>query len=231
MTERQLPSRNKIRLGGLKMRPARETAEQSAAYSKIVGQLRWFLPALVGFSLLGVFLWPLWRFQDVADKALQALPNLVVEKLNLTGTDGAGRSYVLTADRAFQSGSLKNTLELENPQGEIALAADGWLMGRAQKGRIQQEQKKVWLGGAVELFHHKGAAFVSEEINLDLQKNEAWGEKSVSFQGDFGKIEGSGFRVLKAGDQVLILGPARAKLRLHSLSGADKPSVNDSSSR
>lgn len=204
-------------------RDTRRAMEQSAAYSRTVGLLRWILPLLVLLVLLVLIVWPMLRTQDIAATVTEAIPNLVVENLNLTGLDANNQPYSLTAARALQAADARNLIDLEKPKGDITLNSGAWLAGRADYGRFDQEHKRLWLGGNVQLFHDGGYQFTTNEAQADLGENLAWGDQPVLIQGAFGEIRGQGFRMLDKGKVMVIKGPARATLYLQRPAPSDKP--------
>ena len=219
------------RLGRLKPRDTRAAKAHSARYSRTVDLLRWLLPVIVVAGVAFLFLWPMWQANKISAVMVDNVPNLMVESLNMTGMDKQGRPYALTADRALQAATTKNLIDLEKPKGELTLANGAWVAARSNQGRLDQDTQKLWLGGAVEIFHDDGHRFLSEELNIDIQQNNAWGEKPVLIQGHFGHIAGTGFRLLEGGKTIIITGPATAKLDLQAMSRPDKDNINTSPSR
>lgn len=219
------------RLGRLRPRDTQGVAASTRKYSRMVDMLRWVLPVVIVIGLCTLLLWPMWQANKISAVMIENVPNLMVDKLNLTGTDQDGQPYALTADRALQAANTKNLVDLEKPKGEITLKGGAWVAGIADRGRIDQNSNKLWLGGNVELFHDKGYRFNSDEMNVDINKSAAWGEQPVTIQGNFGQIEGSGFRLLDGGKTVIVTGPAKAKLSLQRLGTSDKPNINTSGSR
>lgn len=203
------------------------------AYSRLVGRLRWILPLFVLIGLTTLTLWPMIRAQTLPSFSVERIPNLMVEHLNLTGVDDHNQAYSLRAARALQAGTgaKQSLIDLEKPEAEISLQSGAWLAGKAAYGRIDQNEKKMWLGGAVEFFHDDGYRFSTDELFVDTEKKAAWGDKPVVIQGDFGEIHGQGFRLLDSGDIFVVTGPCDAKLDLQALKRTDKPSSKDSSSR
>lgn len=189
-------------------------AQHSRAYSRIVAIMRWALPLVVFGGLALLVIWP--HVKNIGIKALivPKIPNLMVEKLNLTGVDSKNQPYALTATRALQAGNLKNVIDLEHPKGELTLKDGGWISGGGLQGRYDQTTEKLWIGGDVELFHDKGYRFMSDELFVDIKKNIAWSEKDVLFQGPFGTIRGKAFQALEGGSVVILKGPATARLYL-----------------
>lgn len=229
--EKAAASSPKPRLGGLKPKDTREAAAKSAAYSRAVGRLRWLLPALALVALGLLFIWPYWNAHKISITMVDDVPNLMLENLNLTGLDAKNQPYSLTAERALQAQNTRDLVDLQAPKGEITLESGAWLSGRAQQGRLNQAEKKLWLGGSVELFHDGGYRFLSDEMQVDMAHSLAWGNQPVVIQGNFGEIYGTGFRLLNEGETLVIKGPASAKLYLHPDQGADKPNINHSQPR
>ena len=90
-------------------------------------------------------------------------------------------------------------------------------------GRYDENAKKLWLGGNVRIFHDKGYQVTTDEMQVNLNNNDAWGEKPVLIQGGFGTIRGIGFRFIDGGKTIVVKGPATAVLSLHGTSASDKP--------
>lgn len=217
------------RLARMRLRNTTGMAENTRKYSRLVDRLRWGLPLVAALGLGLLVFWPSWQANQLSAVMVDNVPNLMIEKLNLTGLDEKNHPYALTADRALQAANTKNLIDLDKPKGELGLEGGAWIALRADKGRIDQEAKKLWLGGNVELFHDAGYRFASPEMNADIKSSTAWGAKPVQIQGRFGEINGSGFRVLEGGKTIVVTGPATARLDLRSMSHSDKPSGDKSS--
>ncbi|MDX9690014.1 MAG: LPS export ABC transporter periplasmic protein LptC [Proteobacteria bacterium] len=219
------------RLGKLKPRDTSYAAADTISYSRKVGRLRWILPATALIAVALLFIWPYWQTNRIAVTMVDNVPNLMIEKLNLSGLDAKNQPYNLTADRALQAQDKRDLVDLENPKGEINLQNGAWVAGQAERGQLNESDKKLWLGGNVELFHDDGYRFSSNELYFDMDKSNAWGDKPVTIQGNFGEIEGEGFQMTNGGDSLVVKGPARAKLYLHPEPTEGKPNINHSSSR
>jgi len=224
------------RLGRLRPRDTRAARINSIRNSRIVDVLRWLLPVIILFGIGALLAWPMWHDNQISAVMVDNVPNLMVEKLNLTGTDTKGQAYALTADRALQAANTKNIVDLDKPKGEIQLSGGAWVAGHADRGRLDQGSNKLWLGGNVELFHDQGYRFTSDEMNVDMKTSTAWGLQPITIQGPFGTIAGGGFRLLDAGATIVITGPAKARLSLQRMGPSAKPknakpNVNPSTSR
>lgn len=231
MTEDPETTEATPKLATLRPRDTSAAKESSVRYSRLVDRLRWVLPVVVLIGLGLLLVWPMWHANTISAVMVDNVPNLMVENLNLTGVDERNQPYALTAERALQAVNKTNLVDLEKPKGELSLQNGAWMAAQANQGRLDQKTKRLWLGGQVEIFHDKGYRFVSEEMNVDLAKSTAWGEQPVVIQSDFGKIEGTGFRLLDGGKTLVINGPAKMKLDLPKLRRSDKQNINHSRAR
>jgi lipopolysaccharide export system protein LptC len=189
-----------------------------------VRRLRVWLPSLAGTVIILLFLWPIvlpnFKMSDVA----KDVPDLVIDNLHYTGVDDKNQPYSLLAAQATRPADLHGIYDLIKPEGEITLQNGAWLDGRADFGRYDEIGKKLWLGGNVKIFHNKGYQVTTDEAQVNLNNNDAWGDKNVLIQGSFGTVWGVGFRFLDSGHTVIVNGPAKAILSLHGSQGSDKPS-------
>ncbi len=154
---------------------------------------------------------------------MKNIPDLVIKDLHYTGLDSKNQPYSMTAVRATRPGGLQNIYDLNKPEAEITLQSGAWIAGKAEYGRYDQDTRRLWLGGDVQLFHDKGYQFTTDEAQIDIDESDAWGEKPVLIQGDFGEITGNGFQALDSGKTLVVKGPAKAILNLHSKDASDKP--------
>ncbi|MDR3450913.1 MAG: LPS export ABC transporter periplasmic protein LptC [Alphaproteobacteria bacterium] len=206
----------------------RETARiknaRSERRTRIIAKLRLWLPLSAGIVILTLFLWPKIAPNFVMKNVVKNIPDLVIDNLHYTGVDNKNEPYSLNAAQATRPAGLATMYDLVRPEGEITLQSGSWLDGRANYGRYDEATKKLWLGGNVRLFHDKGYQVTSEEAQIDLDTDTAWGDKPVLIQGNFGTIRGTGFRFLDGGHIVVVTGPATATLSLHQGQGSDTSS-------
>lgn len=141
MTETTSPSSTSVqpKLGFVRMRDTSRVLEGATAYSRVVGLLRWVLPVSVLALFAALLIWPMVGRHKLAATVAQAVPNLVVENLRMTGVDKNDEPYLLTAKRALQVQDSKAMIDLEHPQGELTLNSGAWLAGKANFGRFDQD--------------------------------------------------------------------------------------------
>ena len=204
------------------IRPRQKRA-LDAGYTGRVKILRSMLPVVAFLVLVALVVWPMITNKRIQAIAISNIPDLVIKNLHLTGLDNKNEPYSLMAEKTTRPSGLKNIYDLDQPQAEITLTNGTWVAGQAHYGRYDQDTRKLWLGGDVQLFQDKGDQFTTDEAQINLNTNDAWGDKPVLIQGDFGVIRGNGFRMMDSGNVLVVTGPAHATLDLHTASSSDKP--------
>lgn len=208
-------------LAFIRPRDTQKIAARSIINSKAVKFLRFLIPVGMTIFIIGLFVWPHFRSEEIVKTVVNNIPNLVVDNLHMTGLDQKSQPYSLDAVKAFKVATAKNMVDLEKPQGEVSLKSGAWLSGKADFGRFDQVNKKLWLGGNVQVFHDSGYEMTTSEAQLNLKENTAFGEKPVLIQGAFGEIQGQGFNVLEKGNVIVITGKATARLNLRKTPSSD----------
>jgi lipopolysaccharide export system protein LptC len=189
---------------------------------RLINWLRIGLPILAFVVMIALILWPALNREKITEAAIKSIPDFVIKDLHFTGLDNKNQPYSVSALKATRPGGLQNIYDLDKPEGEMTLENGSWIAGKAQYGRLDNDKRKLWLGGNVQLFHDKGYQFTTDEAQVDIDGDYAWGEKPVLIQGDFGEIRGKGFRLLNSGNVMVVNGPASARLNLHMAGGSDK---------
>jgi lipopolysaccharide export system protein LptC len=192
-----------------------------------VRKLRLWLPLTAIGVIFLLFLWPIILPTFKMSNIVKNIPDLVIDNLHYTGTDNKNEPYSLLAKQATKPSSLHGIYDLIKPEGEITLTSGAWLDGKADYGRYDEINRKLWLGGDVQIFHDKGYQVTTDEAQVNLNNDDAWGDKPVLIQGSFGTIRGIGFRFLDGGHTIVINGPATAVLSLHGGNASDKPETQD----
>lgn len=190
---------------------------------RVANFLRVFLPGLALVVLIALIIWPTLRPNKIPTAVVANIPDLVVQNLHFTGLDSKNQPYSVAALKATRPKGLNNIYDLDKPEGELTMTSGNWIAVKSHYGRYNQDTRKLWLGGDVQVFHDKGYQFTSDEAQVDLNENYAWGEKPVLIQGSFGEIRGQGFKLLDNGHTMIVKGPAHAVLSLHKDDGSDKP--------
>lgn len=206
------------------LRPRNSARATKARHKRsYIGRLLIILPVLSGIVLLALLLWPFINPDKILTKALDKVPDIVIENLNFTDRDSNDQPYSISAAKATRPSGTANIFDLERPQGEITLTSGSWVALKSIYGRYDKDKNLLWLGGDVQIFHDKGFQFTTDELQANLDERMAWGEKPVLIQGDFGEVRGIGFRLLNSGKVIVVKGPATALLNLQGGKPSDKP--------
>jgi lipopolysaccharide export system protein LptC len=192
---------------------------------RIANFLRIAFPAVALLLLLALIVWPVLRPNKIKTAIMKNIPDLVVDNLHYTGLDSKNEPYSIYAVKATRPQGVNNIYDLDKPEGEMTLTSGAWIAVKSLYGRYDQDTRKLWLGGDVQVFHDKGYQFTSDEAQVDLNEDVAWGEKPVLIQGDFGEIRGQGFKLLDGGHTMIVKGPAQAHLTLHGGGDSGKPNA------
>jgi lipopolysaccharide export system protein LptC len=205
------------------MRDTQKAVRTSGLYTHVVSHLRWILPLSVVAVLAALVVWPMMGARQLEQIEEKSAPNLVIENLRLSGMDAKNEPYKLMAEKALQIPETKGLFDLDRPKGELATSGGAWIAGQALHGRFDQNSKKLWLGGEVELFHDNGTQFQTSEAQVDLNKNAAWGERPVVIHGSFGEIHGQGFKMFNGGKVLVVTGQSKAVLHMRPSSSTPNP--------
>ncbi|MDH3335516.1 MAG: LPS export ABC transporter periplasmic protein LptC, partial [Rhodospirillaceae bacterium] len=112
-------------------------------------------------------------------------------------------------------------ISLDISKADMTMDNSTWLAMTAVEGVYDQQKKILSLKGAVNLFHDMGYEITTDEININLAKNDAIGTKPVIGHGPFGELNASGVRIDKNNRTIFFIGPAR--LLLFSSQGREAP--------
>jgi len=204
----------------VRLRDTSKALASAGRYSRRVWLLRWLLPVLVLGVIGALIAWPLLRSPAVQDASVaETAPDLILENLNYSGMDSTGNPYTITAQKALQAGQGKGVMDLDMPAIETTLTSGAWVSARSVYGRYDEGKRRLFLSGAVQVFHDAGYQFTSNEAEVDLASKTAWGDQPVLIQGPFGEIWGQGFRILQGGKVLVVKGKATAYLSGAFLSG------------
>ena len=213
----------RVRSGLRKARPVTRRLISARGPRRLINWLRFGLPMSALGVLTIMILWPVLNPHKILNVALQHVPDFVIKDLHFSGLDSKNQPYSVSAIKATRPGGLQNIYDLDKPEGEMTLQGGAWISCKAQYGRLDNDTRRLWLGGDVQMFHDKGYQFTTDEMQVDIDGDYAWGEKPVLIQGDFGEIRGNGFKLLNSGTVMVVGGPAKAILSLHSAKASDKP--------
>lgn len=208
-----------VRPGAVLWRGSQHRITVGKRYSRFVGLMRFVLPATAGLVIALIVVWP--QVRQATDGFKLDMHMLRLEQngsQNLvnpryTSADQNDRPFGLTAARAVQGEGGADVVLLDQPQAEVRLGGDAWMMMTAENGRFDRVRQTLELDGGVAVFHDDGHAIRSEHAVLDIATGDAFGEQPVSAHGPNGELTAAGFQIHDRGRQVFFLGPSRLVIR------------------
>ncbi|MDH3336073.1 MAG: LPS export ABC transporter periplasmic protein LptC [Rhodospirillaceae bacterium] len=205
----------------------RESRYSQTGYSNFVKFMKIALP-LVAVVVIALILW--WPYIGgnegefkIGFSSLSLAPGEQVgaDNARYFGVDDKQNPYSISADLARFPDGPKGPISLEIPKADITMDSGTWLVMTAIEGVYNQQKKILSLSGSVNLFHDMGYEITTDELNINLAKNDAIGTKPVSGHGPFGELNASGVRIDKNNGTIFFIGPAR--LVLFSSQGKEIP--------
>ncbi|MGK9167348.1 LPS export ABC transporter periplasmic protein LptC [Inquilinus limosus] len=191
----------------------------SRSYSRMVGVLKYALPAIGLVIVALIVLWPeLQHTQvDISDGTPRpAAAAGEIQNPRYSGIDEAARPYTVWATLAKQV--QDEVFDLNRPKGEMKLPSGLVLNLDAQTGKLDRGAKSVHLSGNVTLRRSDGTTMVTDAADIDLADKGARSSTPVTAEGPFGTLSAGGFKVEQQGDVIIFTGPTKLLLK----SGADK---------
>ncbi|MCW9032585.1 MAG: LPS export ABC transporter periplasmic protein LptC [Rhodospirillales bacterium] len=183
-------------------------------YSRFVKSMKLFLPFLALILIALVLIWPQLSTQDhrfmIGFSGIEAREAADLNMVNAryTGMDNNNLPFSVTADIAKNLSPDAMEVELEMPKADMTLDDGSWLVLTAEEGKYQQEQQKLDLKGAVNLYHDSGYEIRTAKADVDLSKGEASSDVKVKGHGPFGQLESEGFLLKDLGERIIFTGKA-----------------------
>src|SRR5277367_1320678 len=171
----------------------RASALDVQRYTRFVGIMKRALPMAAAALLAAVLAYSLQpRMQDsrkmtLIFKQLNLSGNdLMMTKPRLTGVDGNGGPYVVTADEAIQDSHNSKRAQLRKVEADLTTKSGTWINMTATRGLLDQAKEKLWLTGVIDVYSGNGYEVHSTAANIDMNTGSVVGKKFVWGQGPFG---------------------------------------------
>ena len=196
----------------------RELQSRRGGHSLFVKMMKIALPLIALLLVSLILAWPYFgNNQDefnIEFSSLKVTPgeHAGVDNARYFGVDDLNRPYIISADLARFPDGPKGPISLEVPKADITMNDDTWLVMTSTQGKYDQQKKILSLSGKVNLFHDMGYEMTTDEININLAKNDAIGTKPVKGHGPFGELDASGVRIDKNNNTIFFIGPSRLLL-------------------
>ncbi|MGH2343086.1 LPS export ABC transporter periplasmic protein LptC [Segnochrobactraceae bacterium EtOH-i3] len=167
-------------------------------HSGRVRRLRVLLPVIGGvlaLLLVGALLVPSFLTgMDVASLGVTR-EGVVMETPRLSGTDGKGNSYEVTAEKALQSFSNPTLVQLENIVAHINLGSDGTADFTAKSGTYDTVGEHLVLDDGLKVNSSQGYDANLTRVEIDLKSGGATVTSPIEITSERGSLKAKGARL------------------------------------
>ena len=195
----------------------RTTAIEALRYSKFVHLMKRVL-SLGAFLIIATLLSFLFvqrqpRQLAVSYEKLGRIENdLAMVKPRLTGADGRGNPFVITADMAVQDSKNTRKASLKNLEADLALDKNSWINARARAGMVDMAAGRLELNGGIDLFTDTGYELHSASASMNLKQSVVHGHQEVTGRGPDGAFRADGFHADRNTNLLTLTGNVRMTL-------------------
>lgn len=124
----------------------------------------------------------------------------------LTGTDGKGQPFTVTAKAATQAPGKSQKMNFESVTGDITMQDKSWLALQATRGMMDGEAKTLDLYDTIDIFTDKGYECHTNTARYDMGAGVLEGQNKINCQGPLGIITANRFEGLKDPGRMTFLG-------------------------
>jgi lipopolysaccharide export system protein LptC len=180
----------------------RPSAEATVGYSRFVRIMKVMLP-LVAFSLIVLVVVYSTMRRDNATIQITAtdLKGLTNDKQlvkpKLTGTDGRGQPFTVTADAATAAPGKARNLIFQSVTADVTMQDKSWFQVDAKKGLLDGEAKTLDLTETINIYSDKGYECHTASARYDFGLGLLKGDFPIRCQGPLGIITGKKFEGLR----------------------------------
>jgi lipopolysaccharide export system protein LptC len=176
---------------------ARSTAMDALRYTQFVGVMKRALP-VAAFAVISAVLAYFFVARQPArvnlgyERLGHVENDLSMIKPRLTGQDGKGNPFVITAAAAVQDAKNPKRVRLTKVEADLTQGA-GWLNADAASGTADMNAGMLQLEGGINVFSDQGYELHTKSALVDLKKSVVHGHDGVTGQGPLGNIRADEF--------------------------------------
>jgi lipopolysaccharide export system protein LptC len=190
----------------------RSTVLDAARYTKFVRRMKRILPIsafAVIFAVLAFF------FVERAPQQLALTydkmggeDDLAMINPRLTGVDGQGNPFVITATKALQDPKNAKRATLTTLEADMN-TRQGWLNAKAEQGVVDWSAQTLELGGGIDLFTDTGYELHTSSASVDLKGHTVRGMQPVTGKGPLGSMRADTFHYDRNAGRLVLEGKVR----------------------
>lgn len=198
---------------GVRWQPqmARPGADSIVGYSRFVRIMKVMLP-LIAFSLIVLVI--VYSTVGKDNGVIKITPQQVSDLENdrqlvapkLTGTDGRGQPFTVTAKAATQAPGKARKMDIEDVVADVTMQDKSWVQVSAPLGELDVEGKTLDLSKTINIFSDKGYECHTDSARYDFGAGLLKGDKPINCQGPLGLIQAKRFEGLREPGVMRFLG-------------------------
>jgi lipopolysaccharide export system protein LptC len=183
-------------------RRARPSVDGVLGYSRFVRIMKIMLP-LVAFSLIVLVVIYSATGGERNSVQIEAQNMGAIDKdrqlvaPKLTGTDGRGQPFTVTAKGATQIPGKARRMVFDNVVADVTMQDKSWVQVDAKVGNLDVEAKTLDLTNSINIFSDKGYECHTASARYDFGLGLLKGEQPISCQGPLGLISAKKFEGLR----------------------------------
>lgn len=196
---------------------ARSTAMEALRYTQFVGVMKRALPA-AAFAVIAAVLAFFFvarqpsKFSMTYEKLGSIENDLAMIKPRLTGADGNGNPFVITAEAAIQDAQNPKRARLRKIEADLTTDKNGWINANAANGVVDMKAGSLEMGGGINVFSDAGYTLHSQAASVDLNKGIVHGHSEVTGQGPMGTMRADRFHYDRDSHQLSLDGHVKMTL-------------------
>ena len=204
--------------GYVAARPRPSANSLSQRYSRFVGMMKVFLPALAATLVIVVIAWPGAFDQDdgfhLSFSQMQADGADRLSMLNprYYGTDKENRPFTVTAKEAVQDADDSRQVTLSDLQADMTMNDGTWISMMANQGIYHQATMILRLTGRISIFSDQGYEFHASVADVDFSDGSARSMQPVNGHGPLGSLRADRMQIENRGQRMLFEGNVKMTL-------------------
>jgi len=178
----------------------RATTLEVQRYSRFVGVMKRALPMAAAAILIAVVAYSLQPRLPSGKKVALTMEkmgilnnDLMMMKPKLTGVDGSGNPYVVTAEEAIQDPHDSKRAQLKHIDADMTMKNGQWLNLTATRGWLDETKQKLHLEGTIDVFTGDGYEVHTSVADVDMRSGIVVGTAPENGQGTLGTFRSDRF--------------------------------------
>lgn len=196
--EQAVPQRS--RLDSWEIR-SRQRADSTVGYSRFVRIMKVMLPIIAVSLVVLVVIYSANGRDETIKITAKDLREITQDRAlvspKLTGTDGRGQPFTVTAKGASIEPGKARKMTIEDVQADITMQDKSWLQVGAVEGILDVEGKTLDLNKTINIYSDRGYECHTDTARYDFGAGVLKGTTAIKCQGPLGVITANRFEGLK----------------------------------